>query len=156
MEYYNKISKSYNKLHKEEQLKKIKIIKKYLKKPYGFLLDIGAGTGISTKPFIKDSTIAIALDPSEKMLKKYKGTKELGKAEELPFKNNTFDTIISVTALHHTNLKQAIKEIKRVAKPKAQIAISFLKKSKKLKEAKKLLKKFDQIEEDKDVIFILS
>lgn len=154
MKYYDEISKSYEELHKEEQLKKIRIIKKHLKKPYGILLDIGAGTGISTKPFVKDSIIAIALDPSKKMLEKYKGAKEEGKAESLPFKDNTFDTIISVTALHHTDLKQAIKEIYRVAKPKAQIAISFLKKSRKLSEAKKLLKKFKQIEEEKDIIFI--
>ncbi len=154
MKYYNETAKGYNELHKEEQLKKVKIIKQHLKKPYGKLLDIGAGTGISTKPFEKDSKEAIALDPSEELLKQYKGKKVLAKAESLPFKDNTFDTIISITALHHSNLKQAIKEINRVAKPNAQIAISFLKRSKYLKEIQKLLKDYNQIEEDKDIIFI--
>ena len=52
MQYYNKIAKSYNGLYKEEQLKKVDIILKHIK-PKGKLLDIGSGTGISTKPFEK-------------------------------------------------------------------------------------------------------
>ena len=49
---YDEIALSYNKLHKEEQLKKLKIISKILKvKKENFLLDLGAGTGISTNYF---------------------------------------------------------------------------------------------------------
>ncbi len=144
MEYYNKISKGYNELHKQEQLEKISIIKKHLKKPYKLTLDIGAGTGISSKPFK-----AIALDPSINMLKQYKGKKVLAKAENLPFKDNTFNTIISVTALHHSNIKQALKEINRVAKKDAQIALTILKKSK--IHIPNYLKK---IEESKDYIYL--
>ena len=150
--YYNKIARGYNELHEEEQLKKIKIIKKYIK-PKGLLLDIGAGTGISTKAFEKYCE-CIALDPSKEMLKHYKGKKFVGKAESLPFPNNYFDVIISVTSLHLANPEKAIKEIFRVAKPNAQIAISILKKSKNQSKYKKLLKNFKQIEEEKDIIFI--
>ncbi len=145
MQYYNKIAKGYNELHKEEQLNKIKIIKQHLKKPYGLTLDIGAGTGISSKPFK-----AIALDPSINMLKQYKGIKVQAKAESLPFKSNTFNTIISVTALHHTNIKKALKEIKRVAKPNAQLALTILKKSK-----ISLPKSFKKIKESKDYIYLI-
>ena len=152
MKYYNSIANGYNELNKQEQLRKVDIILKHLK-PHGLLLDIGAGTGISTKPFEKYCK-CIALDPSIGLLKRYKGTKVLGKAESLPFPDKTFDVIISITALHHANLKKAISEIRRVAKPNAQVAISFLKKSKKLKDIKKLLRDFKQIEEDKDIIFI--
>lgn len=152
MSYYNQTAKGYNQLHKKEQLKKINIILKHIK-PKGLLLDIGAGTGISTKPFEK-YCFCIALDPSKEMLKQYKGIKILGDAEKLPFPDKTFDTIISVTSLHLADLKKSIKEIKRVAKLNAQIALTFLKKSKKLSEAKKLLKDYKQIQEDKDIIFI--
>ncbi|MBI2109772.1 class I SAM-dependent methyltransferase [Candidatus Woesearchaeota archaeon] len=152
MKYYNSISKGYDELHKEEQLKKVNLILKHLK-PKGLLLDVGAGSGISTKPFEKYCR-CIALDPSIELLKQYKGTKVLGKAESIPFPDKTFDVIISITALHHTNLKKALSEIKRVAKPNAKIAISFLKKSKKLNQMKKLLKNFKQIEEEKDMLFI--
>ena len=146
MKYYNQIARGYNELHKQEQLNKIKIIKKHLK-PRGLLLDIGAGTGISTKPFEKHCK-CIALDPSINMLKQYKGLKVLAKAENLPFKDKTFDTIISVTALHHTNIKKALKEIKRVSKPKAQLALTMLKKSKVT-----LPNVFTKIEESKDCIY---
>ncbi len=143
MKYYNKIAKGYNELHKEEQLNKINIIKQHLKKPYKLTLDIGAGTGISSEPFN-----AIALDPSINMLKQYKGLKVVAQAEHLPFKDNTFNTIISVTALHHTNIKKALKEIKRVAKKGAQLALTTLKKSKvRLPYSKK-------IDESKDYIYL--
>lgn len=146
MQYYNEIAKGYNELHKEEQLNKIKIIKQCIK-PKGLLLDIGAGTGISTEPFEKEC-LCIALDPSIKMLKQYKGLKVIAKAENLPFKDKVFDAIISVTALHHADIKQALKEIKRVSKNNAQIAITILKKSK-----ARLPKEFKKIDEEKDFIY---
>ncbi len=154
MEYYNKIARSYNELYRGEQLKKVEIILKNIK-PKGKLLDIGAGTGISTKPFEKycDCT---ALDPSEELLKQYKGKKIIGKAENLPFKDNSFNVIISVTSLHHSNFKKALKEIFRVSKPNAQIAITILKKSKLAKTLEKnnLLKDFKKIDSEKDFIYI--
>jgi len=152
MEYYNKIAKSYNELHEKEQLEKTRIILKFIK-PSGLLLDIGAGTGISTKPFEK-YCMCIALDPSKELLKRYKGNKILAKAENLPFKDKTFDVIISVTVLHHTNIKKALKEIFRVAKPNAQIALTILKKSKLAKTIENLLKDFKKIDSEKDWIFI--
>ena len=47
---YNHIAKSYNELHKEEQIKKLDIIKKNIK-IISPLLDVGCGTGISTNYF---------------------------------------------------------------------------------------------------------
>lgn len=152
MQYYNQIAKSYNELHGKEQIQKAKLILKHIK-PKGKLLDIGAGTGIATKLF-EPYCDCTALDPSQELLKQYTRKKIIGKAESLPFKDKTFDTIISLTALHHTDLKQAIKEINRVAKNNGIIAISFLKKSKKLNQAKQLLKNYKQIEQEKDLIFI--
>jgi malonyl-CoA O-methyltransferase len=145
VKYYDNIAKGYNELYKEEQLEKIKEIKKHIK-PKGLLLDIGAGTGISTKPFEKQ-TKCIALDPSLEMLKQYNGLKVQAKAESLPFKDNTFDTIISLTALHHTNIKKSLKEIKRVAKNNAQIALTILKKS-------NISLPFKKIEHKKDILYI--
>ncbi|MBU2633642.1 MAG: class I SAM-dependent methyltransferase [Nanoarchaeota archaeon] len=150
---YNIIAKSYNRLHKEEQIKKLKIIKKHLKiiPP---LLDIGCGTGISTNFF---KTKAIGIDPSKEMIKN-KPNLIQAKAEKLPFKDSSFNTIISVTAFHNfKNMEKALKEIIRVSKNN-NIAISFLKRSKKLKNFKKHLKKYftyKEIEEDKDIIFLI-
>ena len=154
MKYYDKIAKSYNELYEKEQLEKVNIILKHIK-PKGKLLDIGAGTGISTKLFEKYCK-CIALDPSKELLKQYNGKKILAKAEKLPFKDKTFDVIISVTALHHMNIRKALKEIFRVAKSDSQIALTILKKSELAKTIEKegLFKDFKKIDSKKDWIFI--
>ena len=156
---YSLIAKSYDKLHKEEQIKKLEVIKKNINilEP---LLDIGCGTGISTNYFKIKS---IGIDNCKKMLDigKKKGYKNLiyGDAENLPFKNKLFNTVISVTSFHNfNNMEKALKEIIRVSKNN-NIAISFLKKSSKLNEfrllVRKYFKKFKDIEEDRDIIFII-
>jgi len=152
---YKNIAKSYNKLHKEEQLKKLKIIKENMNiiPP---LLDIGCGTGISTN-FFKVKSIGI--DPCMEMIKQSKSKNLIkGYAEKLPFKDKRFNTVISVTAFHNfKDMEKALKEALRVSSNK-NIAISFLRRSKKLKEFKNILKKysnFKEIKEDKDIIFIL-
>src|SRR3989338_3139730 len=126
--YYNKISKSYNELYGKEQLEKALAILTHIK-PKGILLDIGAGNGIATKLFEKYCK-CVALDPSKKLLEQYHGEKVVGKAEKLPFPDGYFDVVISITALHHADIEKALKEIFRVAKKDAQIAITILKKSK--------------------------
>lgn len=153
VEYYSTIAKGYNALHKEEQLKKLKLLSKYFK-PKGKMLDIGAGTGISTSFF--KNVEAIALDPSKEMLKQYKGKKVVADAEHIPFPNNTFDSIISITALHHVkNVDKTAAEIKRVAKDNAIFAFTILKKAKNAEKLRKKLKKtfkLKEIEEQKDYI----
>jgi len=153
MNYYSGIAEGYGKLYEEEQLEKLEIIKKHLKVK-GLLLDIGAGTGISTKFFEVE---AIALDPSEGMLRKYSGKKVCAKAEDMPFKDNAFSTIISITALHHTDIDKSIKEIKRVAKEDCQFAFTILKKAKNFEEIKDKLKnnfKLKEYDSKKDLILI--
>lgn len=158
-DYYNKTANSYNELHGEEQIAKANIILKEIlkKKDKGILLDIGGGTGISTELFIENFD-CILIDPSEELLNQAPPNmlKILAEAEQLPFSDKKFDVIISITALHHANLEQALKEIKRVSKEDTLVAISFLKKSKKLEEFRKLFKenfKSREIEESKDIIF---
>tara|TARA_Y100000310_G_scaffold335946_1_gene419253 strand:+ start:1586 stop:2083 length:498 start_codon:yes stop_codon:yes gene_type:complete len=159
-DYYNKIASSYNKLHGEEQINKAKLIlKEFLKhKKKGLLLDIGGGTGISTELFTENFE-CVLIDPSEKLLEQGPPhiVKLLTSAETLPFSQNKFDLITSLTALHHTNMKQSLEEIKRVSKNGTLVAISFLKNSQKLEEFKKLFYKqysnAREIEQEKDIIF---
>ena len=159
-DYYNEIALTYNELHGEEQKKKANIILKELlkQKKSGRLLDIGGGTGIATELFIEHYD-CILIDPSERLLDvgSYKMEKILAEAEQLPFAESKFDIIISLTALHHTELEKALSELKRVAKSDALVAISFLKKSVKLEKFRELFKKdfpkTREIEEDKDILF---
>ena len=151
MTYYDKIAKGYNELYKEEQLNKVKLIIKNLNIKDEKVLDIGCGTAFYSNLF-KNYT---GIDNSKEMIK---GKKECiyGNAENLPFKDKSFDAVICITSIHNfKDVKKAISEMKRVYKNK--VAISVLKKAKKFGEIRKLIKEnFDvkEIEEEKDVIFI--
>lgn len=156
MTYYDQIAQGYEELHKEEQLKKLTFIAKYVKLK-GRGLDVGCGTGISAR-FFKCET---GIDPSEALLKiARKNYPEItflkGTAESLPFKDNEFDFVVSITAIQNfKNTEKGLKEIKRVGK---RFILSFLKKSKKKQRIEKSIKKIlsvkKRLEEDKDIFFV--
>ncbi len=154
MNYYNEISKGYEELHKEEQLKKIKIIKDNLVvSKDDLLLDLGCGPG-----FAEFGCETIGIDPSSELLKKCKFETHCCCAEDLPFEDNKFDIIVSITAIQNFNdVEKALSEVKRVGKDK--IVISCLKKSSKLVLVDELLKKYFKvdkvIEEEKDMIYFM-
>jgi len=142
-------------LHKEEQLSKIRLIKNNLKiKKKDFLLDVGCGTGVFAEEF---NCIKIGIDPSIEMLNQGKNAFYIqAYAENLPFKDNSFNNVISVTAIHNfKNIRKGLEEIKRVSRK--NIALSILKKSSKINEIKNHIKELFKItkiiEEDKDIIF---
>ena len=162
MKYYDIIAKSYDELHEEEQKKKVGVIKKQLKiNKDTKLLDVGCGTGTSSQFDCK----VTGIDPSPELLKrgkkKYPEIKFVkAYAEKLPFKNKSFDIVVSITAIQNfNNIEKGIKEIKRVGKN--QFALSFLKKSKKAKDIEKIIRKefkdykIKKIIEDKDIILIV-
>ncbi|MDP2974413.1 MAG: class I SAM-dependent methyltransferase [Candidatus Diapherotrites archaeon] len=152
MQYYSAISRSYNELHGIEQLGKAELIKKHAAL-HGLLLDIGAGTGIATEQFAQQAQ-CIALDPCKEMLRHFNGVKVVGRAEQLPFKSSSFDSVISITALHHARLGKANREIARVAKQNAVVAVSFFKRARNFSQAAEIFRNFRRIDSEKDVIFI--
>jgi len=148
---YNEIAKGYDRLHKEEQLEKLEVIKNYFK-PKGLMLDLGCGTGIAMEFFDVDSA---GIDPSLELLKLGKGKRVCGYGEELPFKDDSFNSVICLTAVHHMDVDLVIREVKRVCK--GDVCFTVLKKSQKCKEiTKKLVDAFGLriIEEKKDFILI--
>lgn len=149
MNYYDIISKSYNKLYKQEQLEKIGLILPYC---HGKILDVGCGP-FYTSGFFED---IIGVDPSIGLLKLSKSKNIIqAKAEFLPFKSKSFETIISITSIQNfSNIKRAIEEMKRVAI--STIIVTIMKKSFKVNYLRSLLKKSKLIEEEKDLIFILN
>jgi ubiquinone/menaquinone biosynthesis C-methylase UbiE len=153
MTYYDSISEGYTELHQEEQLKKISILKEHLYiKPKSFLLDIGCG------PYFADFPCkTFGIDPSIGLLQYAKIPSVCAVSEHLPFKDSSFDTVTSITAIQNfTDIEKALLEAKRVCK--GQFAITVLKRSPKLATIEKLMNKhFDiqeKIEEEKDMIFI--
>ncbi|MFH1174018.1 MAG: class I SAM-dependent methyltransferase [archaeon] len=173
-EYYDAIAQSYDRLYGEEQIHKAKLIRRRLKiTATTNLLDVGCGTAIYSQLF--DCTYT-GIDPSEKLLflaetHNPAGTFVLGTAESLPFAKGSFDIVIAITSLHHTNGKTAIEEIHRVLKPRkilvtntpdVRCAISVQKKSLKMKELEHSLRevfagwKIEQVLDEKDVVFFIS
>ena len=155
--YYDSIAMGYEELHKYEQLRKIWIVKKYLKvKPTDKLLDVGCGSGL-TSDF---PCIVTGLDPSSKLLEKARKMKiktVQGRAEAIPFPDNTFDIVISITAIQNfSDIKKGLQEIRRVGKDR--FALSFLKKSMKAAQIESYIRQMfsidTRIEEDMDIIFI--
>jgi len=84
------------------------------------ILDVGCGSGTLAKFWEQRGYYVIGLDISDKSLKisHGKGIKCVkGNAEELPFKNDTFDLVYSDGLLEHfLDPKPIIKEIFRVSK----------------------------------------
>ncbi len=134
MDFYKLISKGYDELYWEEQKVKHDIIKANLNiKNNDLLLDVGCGTGY---PFDCE---AVGIDPSMELLQQNQQSNDkddyntinkiLAKAENIPFKDNVFDKVISVTSMHNfDDFEKGILEIKRVGKK--DFAFSILKKAK--------------------------
>src|SRR3989338_3479422 len=156
MDYYDFIAKGYDGLHREEQSNKLLIIKNNIKINKKIrILDVGCGTGISSG----FGCFVVGIDPSIGLLKQNNNKKILGVAENLPFKNYSFDYVVSITSIHNfKNIKKSINEIKRVGKE--NFVFSVLKNSKRFDFIKNLIEKnfriIKVVEEEKDSIFFFS
>lgn len=156
MKYYDEISNGYDELHGEEQLNKAKIItNKLVINENDTLLDVGCGTGHYLDLFKCNVT---GIDPSEELIKQYRGDANLivGRAEKLPFQDDEFDIVISITAIHNfEDIEKGLREMRRVGKEK--FAFTVMKKTSKYDEIEKLIKELFKINkiiiEEKDVIF---
>jgi SAM-dependent methyltransferase len=115
-------SKYYNKLKADWT---IKLCDKYLgnisQKDF---LDLGCGTGLTEKNLIEKFNSGVGLDLSYGMIEA--GVKNLDNcsfvqadASKLPFPDQSFDLVLSITFLHHVsdeNIHNIMKESKRVLK----------------------------------------
>lgn len=95
--------------------------------PYNkYGLEIGVGTG----RFAKKCAIDRGIDPSENMARiaEKRGTKTLiAKAENLPFRSNTFGFVVMVTVVCFLDdITNALQEAKRVLKPEGELIIGMI------------------------------
>ena len=90
------------------------------------VLDYGCGEGLATKNMLELGARHVeAIDISEGMIEQAKENNnntdkayfQVMNAEELKFKDDTFDIIFGGAILHHLDLDKALNEIKRTLKP---------------------------------------
>ena len=143
--------KYYKKFYEEEYgkipFKKIKPSKKYLKlqnergsKVYSFfsrklnlrkgnILDHGAATGLALIPWKKKGWKCFGVEPHKAsvMYAKQLGLNvQLGYGENLKFKNNFFDVIISLGSFEHAyDINKTFKEFKRVSKVNGKLILRW-------------------------------
>ncbi|XP_069058163.1 putative methyltransferase DDB_G0268948 [Pleurodeles waltl] len=93
-------------------------------KPFMLAVDVGCGTGQSTRVLAPHFQKVVGVDISEAQIKEAK--KVVGPtnisycvcpAEELPFEDGSVDLVLSSAAVHYFNIDKFITEVNRVLKP---------------------------------------
>jgi ubiquinone/menaquinone biosynthesis C-methylase UbiE len=117
----------------QEHVEIKRIMKYVLLPPRCNILDIGCGTGNSSKLIKKYFKIKKinAVDIDKRMIAVAKRNNkdraihfEVGDATRLRFKNNSFDAVFDIGVIHHIpQWKKCLQELKRVLKPGGQLII---------------------------------
>ncbi len=99
----------------------------YLRRAEDIVLDVGTGFGENLALLRKafpNSTI-VSIDPNFSAGRYAKGLYFVqAKAERLPFRDESFDLLSSVTTMHHVkSIRAALEEFKRVLKCKGRLII---------------------------------
>ena len=136
---YDAGSHTYDKLYREEQLKKYQRCWAQLRKGTNrLLLDCGCGTGMLLEQLSDQGNLLVGVDYSHAMLtlarSKVGSSPAVGlicaDADSLPFKSEAFDLVVSFTILGNLPSYEAtVIEMARVAKAEAQVILSFVKKN---------------------------
>ena len=129
-----------------------KAVKFFKKERVRKVLDLGCGSGRHLVYLAKKGFDVYGIDISKHGIKiarnwlKKEGLRANLKVgdfyKKLPYRNNFFDAIISIAALHHgkiRNIRKLIKEMKRILKPKGLIFVTLHKKLPKKKIPKEKL-----------------
>jgi len=130
---YDSTAKIYDERYTRIQREKYEVVKKYLPKHIARILDLGCGTGMFLGELARWGKLVVGIDSSAKMLgiaRKRAGGVSLvcADADHLPFKDRSFDVVVSVTLLQNVpEPVTTMKEITRVLKPKGVAIVTSLK-----------------------------
>jgi ubiquinone/menaquinone biosynthesis C-methylase UbiE len=149
MHHYDHSASVYDVQYGEEQEAKIEAVLNELKpRKNRFILDVGCGTGLLFPHIAANVNLLAGLDFSPKILRQaWKRAKHYANvallradADFLPFPDKTFNRVFAITLLQNMpNPLRCLQEIRRVAKNKATVIVTGLKKEFSKEEFKKLL-----------------
>jgi len=137
MESYNLSASVYDQLYGEEQEAKYAEGLRMIPPVNGLtVLDAGCGSGLLLEKLSRLTSLAVGVDFSERMIKIAQSKIKLenvefviGDIENMPFKNDTFNTVFMFTVLNNTPKPlQALSEAWRILKEGGYLVVSFLKK----------------------------
>ena len=94
------------------------------------VLDLGAGTGKFTRLLVQRGLRVSAVDPSPEMRAELaRSTRSVepldGRAEEIPFPDNSFDAVFLCQAWHWVDPDRAVPEIARVLRPGGTLGVAW-------------------------------
>ena len=100
----------------------LELARPHLPKVVPLALDIGCGSGLSTKPLLPVTKQCIGLEPSEAMLRYAKAVAPAAayvaaSAEAIPFHSRTFSLITAAGSLNYVNLDRFFPEAARLLTP---------------------------------------
>jgi len=92
------------------------------------VLEIGCGIGDFARFLASKGMNVTGVDPYAEPQKGKNYTIKRAYGEELPFKDGSFDAVVSVRTLHHTDAEKTLGEAYRVLKKEGMVCISDWKK----------------------------
>ncbi len=130
-EHYNLVAERFSRTRNKPWSEIEFLFKNYIKEN-DFVLDLGCGNGRFYE-FIENKANYFGVDNSKELIdiaqKRYpKANFKLGDALKIPFPDNYFDKVFSISVLHHFPSKKLrqdfLKECKRVLKPKGILIVT--------------------------------
>lgn len=88
------------------------------------ILDLAAGTGLFTEP-VRGECDVVSLDLHDDLLRHADGKRVVGRAEAIPFADESFDCIVAAQCWHWLDRRAAPREILRVLKPGARLSVVY-------------------------------
>ncbi|XP_062907792.1 putative methyltransferase DDB_G0268948 [Mobula hypostoma] len=108
----------------------LKYLEKKKGKPFSLAVDVGCGSGQSSRGLAPFFDVVVGVDVSEAQIEEAKKTCGLnnvsyrqGAAEKMDFKDASVDLVTAATAAHWFDVEKFLKEVDRILKPKGCLAL---------------------------------